>query len=78
MLEFDNRHLVMTDHTCLFDQFYVTGGSNPVPTVCGTNIGHHSKSETGGVKSDTILFTATHHKQTVSCLLIHKWYDLNI
>ena len=33
-----------TDHTCLYDQFYVTGGSNPVPTICGTNIGHHSKS----------------------------------
>lgn len=33
-----------TDHTCLYDQFYVTGGSVPVPTVCGTNSGAHSKS----------------------------------
>ena len=40
-----------TDHTCLFDQFYVTGGSNPVPTVCGTNIGHHSKSDQKRFKS---------------------------
>ena len=44
-----------TDHTCLYDQFYVTGGSNPVPTICGTNIGHHSKSPTtqGSLKLET-------------------------
>ena len=33
-----------TDNTCLYDQFYVTGGSVPVSTVCGTNSGSHSKS----------------------------------
>ena len=33
-----------TDNTCLYDQFYVTGGSVPVSTVCGTNSGAHSKS----------------------------------
>ena len=32
-----------TDHQCLYDQFYVTGGSLPTPTLCGTNNNQHSK-----------------------------------
>jgi len=31
-----------TDHKCDFDQFIVTGGS-PIPAICGTNSGLHSK-----------------------------------
>ena len=31
-----------TDHKCDFDQFIVTGGS-PLPAICGTNTGLHSK-----------------------------------
>ena len=31
-----------TDHKCNFDQLIVTGGS-PIPAVCGTNTGQHSK-----------------------------------
>lgn len=31
-----------TDHKCDFDQFIVTGGS-PIPAICGTNNGLHSK-----------------------------------
>jgi hypothetical protein len=31
-----------TDHKCESDQFIVTGGA-PVPAICGTNTGAHSK-----------------------------------
>ena len=33
-----------TDNTCMNDEFYVTGGSTTLPTVCGTNSGQHSKT----------------------------------
>ena len=33
-----------TDNTCMNDEFYVTGGSTSLPTVCGTNSGQHSKT----------------------------------
>lgn len=35
-----------TDHKCDFDQFIVTGGS-PLPAICGTNTGTHSKCALG-------------------------------
>ena len=31
-----------TDHQCQDDQFIVSGGS-PIPAICGTNSGAHSK-----------------------------------
>jgi hypothetical protein len=31
------------ENKCEFDQFIVTGGA-PVPAICGTNTGAHSKS----------------------------------
>ena len=56
-LDFDNFILASpeaTDNTCLYDQFYVTGGSSPISTICGTNSGAHSKldvSTEGGLKA---------------------------
>ena len=44
-----------TDNTCMNDEFYVTGGSSGLPTICGTNSGQHSKTCTQGkVLKDTI------------------------
>ena len=31
-----------SDHTCINDQFNVHGGA-PIPAICGTNSGQHSK-----------------------------------
>ena len=44
-LDFDNFVLAQpetTDHQCQDDQFIVSGGS-PIPAICGTNSGAHSK-----------------------------------
>ena len=44
-LDFDNMVLAQpesTDHQCQDDQFIVSGGS-PIPAICGTNTGIHSK-----------------------------------
>ena len=44
-----------TDNTCMNDEFYVTGGSTTLPTVCGTNSGQHSKTCIGGIVLEIIL-----------------------
>ena len=44
-LDLDNLILQQpesTDHKCNYDQLIVTGGS-PIPAICGTNTGQHSK-----------------------------------
>lgn len=45
-----------TDHTCLYDQFYVTG-SIPVPTVCGTNSGSHMYVDMGLSSNNPVVLT---------------------
>lgn len=45
-LDFDNLVIAQPEplnHICNTDQFLVSGGS-PVPTICGTSTGDHSKS----------------------------------
>ena len=54
-LDFDNMVLAQpesTDHQCQDDQFIVSGGS-PIPAICGTNTGIHSKDT-----SDPFQFSA--------------------
>jgi len=44
-LDFENLVLAQpeaTDHVCQADQFIVSGGA-PIPAICGTNTGIHSK-----------------------------------
>ena len=47
LLRLDFQRLMLAqpetvDNKCQFDQFIVSGG-NPIPTICGTNDGLHSK-----------------------------------
>ncbi len=46
-LDFQNFQLSQpdsTDNQCRFDQFIVSGGSSPVPAICGSNSGQHSNN----------------------------------
>ena len=47
-----------TDHKCDFDQFIVTGGS-PLPAICGTNTGAHSKSGRHRRKQNKLFYIAS-------------------
>ena len=52
------------DHMCRDDQFNVHGVSVPVPTVCGTNTGHHSKCiliiDTSGFETTHVVVSVRH------------------
>ena len=60
-----------TDHTCLYDQFYVTGGSIPTPTLCGTNNNQHSKFSPRS-------YIVWRHRIPISTILHLKYSNLNL
>jgi len=46
-----------TDNTCMNDEFYVTGGSTTLPTVCGTNSGQHMYVDMGLSSNSPVVLT---------------------
>ncbi|XP_050592219.1 uncharacterized protein LOC126923126 isoform X1 [Bombus affinis] len=55
-LQFNIRGPETTNHQCIYDQFIVSGG-NPVPTICGNNVGNHIYVDAGLGQTNPVTLT---------------------